>query len=87
MRAHYVMGMIERTLPEMLTPAANVSPNAASDSSVESENSAAMAVFDERNVAAAPDAPSAELSEAQARPRLDPTRYGDWELNGKCVDF
>ena len=20
-------------------------------------------------------------------PRLDPTRYGDWELNGKCVDF
>ena len=19
--------------------------------------------------------------------RLDPTRYGDWELNGKCVDF
>ena len=19
--------------------------------------------------------------------RLEPTRYGDWELNGKCVDF
>jgi hypothetical protein len=19
--------------------------------------------------------------------RLDPTRYGDWEINGKCVDF
>lgn len=19
--------------------------------------------------------------------RLDPTRYGDWEMNGKCVDF
>ena len=18
---------------------------------------------------------------------LDPTRYGDWEINGKCVDF
>lgn len=18
---------------------------------------------------------------------LDPTRYGDWELNGRCVDF
>jgi len=30
------------------------------------------------------DAPPAE---APARPRLDPTRYGDWELNGKCVDF
>ena len=30
---------------------------------------------------------SDELAEAPARPRLDPTRYGDWELNGKCVDF
>jgi hypothetical protein len=33
--------------------------------------------------------PAVEASEAPppARPRLDPTRYGDWELNGKCVDF
>ena len=36
----------------------------------------------------------AELMETEAAPsekpekvRLDPTRYGDWELNGKCVDF
>jgi hypothetical protein len=29
------------------------------------------------------DAPA----ESSTRPRLDPTRYGDWELNGKCVDF
>ncbi len=21
------------------------------------------------------------------KPKLDPTRYGDWEMNGKCVDF
>lgn len=21
------------------------------------------------------------------RERLEPTRYGDWEMNGKCVDF
>ncbi|MBN8727372.1 MAG: DUF1674 domain-containing protein [Xanthomonadales bacterium] len=20
-------------------------------------------------------------------PRLDPTRYGDWEKNGRCIDF
>ena len=20
-------------------------------------------------------------------PRLDPTRYGDWERNGRCIDF
>jgi hypothetical protein len=20
-------------------------------------------------------------------PELSPTRYGDWEINGKCIDF
>ncbi|HEX7111766.1 MAG TPA: DUF1674 domain-containing protein [Mizugakiibacter sp.] len=30
--------------------------------------------------AAAPDA-------EQSRPRPDPTRYGDWEKNGRCIDF
>lgn len=24
---------------------------------------------------------------AQERPALDPTRYGDWEKNGRCIDF
>lgn len=29
-----------------------------------------------------------EIAEQPTRPpRLEPTRYGDWELNGKCVDF
>jgi hypothetical protein len=23
----------------------------------------------------------------EARPALDPTRYGDWEKNGRCIDF
>lgn len=36
-------------------------------------------------------APAAEAKPDEtvaAKPeRLDPTRYGDWELNGKCVDF
>ncbi|MGI9223738.1 MAG: DUF1674 domain-containing protein [Woeseiaceae bacterium] len=33
-------------------------------------------------------------SEAEDRPKefggrggLDPTRYGDWEKNGRCIDF
>ncbi|MEO6102383.1 MAG: DUF1674 domain-containing protein [Pseudoxanthomonas sp.] len=26
-------------------------------------------------------------SPAPAAPRLDPTRYGDWERNGRCIDF
>lgn len=39
------------------------------------------------------DAESAEpaaLSSAKeigGRPGLDPTRYGDWEKNGRCIDF
>ncbi|MEO9078829.1 MAG: DUF1674 domain-containing protein [Rhodanobacter sp.] len=23
----------------------------------------------------------------EKRPALDPTRYGDWEKNGRCIDF
>lgn len=38
--------------------------------------------------AAAPvEAVDAGDAPAPKAPRLDPTRYGDWELNGKCVDF
>ncbi|HCK76628.1 MAG TPA: DUF1674 domain-containing protein [Gammaproteobacteria bacterium] len=22
-----------------------------------------------------------------SRPKVDPTRYGDWERNGRCIDF
>lgn len=35
-----------------------------------------------------PTPPETEEAEAAPqKPRLEPTRYGDWELNGKCVDF
>ena len=27
-----------------------------------------------------------DLNEAQP-PKPDPTRYGDWEKNGRCIDF
>lgn len=30
---------------------------------------------------------AAETPAEPKKPRLDPTRYGDWELNGKCIDF
>ena len=29
--------------------------------------------------------PSSELESKSTRP--DPTRYGDWELKGRCIDF
>ena len=46
---------------------------------------------------ATPRADPAQLAPAQAAPSLppeiggrqgpDPTRYGDWELRGRCIDF
>ena len=34
----------------------------------------------------APEAPVAP-AEIGGREGLDPTRYGDWEKNGRCIDF
>ncbi|MET0331190.1 MAG: DUF1674 domain-containing protein [Dyella sp.] len=33
--------------------------------------------------------PASAVHEAKpvARPAPDPTRYGDWEKNGRCIDF
>lgn len=36
------------------------------------------------------ETPETEASGCASKPkaeRLEPTRYGDWEMNGKCVDF
>ncbi|NOX71001.1 MAG: DUF1674 domain-containing protein [Gammaproteobacteria bacterium] len=30
---------------------------------------------------------SGSEKEIGGRPGLDPTRYGDWEKNGRCIDF
>jgi len=32
-----------------------------------------------------PDVPAVEIGGRASG--LDPTRYGDWELNGRCIDF
>jgi hypothetical protein len=36
-----------------------------------------------------PTPSSVEPAEGATTPRapLDPTRYGDWEKNGRCIDF
>ena len=34
-----------------------------------------------------PEQTPVEEPETPRKERLEPTRYGDWELNGKCVDF
>jgi len=37
---------------------------------------------------ASPEArPAGAAPEFGGRPGLDPTRYGDWEKNGRCIDF
>ncbi|WP_439655176.1 DUF1674 domain-containing protein [Thermomonas alba] len=40
-------------------------------------------------VAAAPKHPAErpDRIEIGGRGGLDPTRYGDWEKNGRCIDF
>ena len=32
-------------------------------------------------------APAPVVPETGGRGGLDPTRYGDWEKNGRCIDF
>jgi hypothetical protein len=34
-----------------------------------------------------PAAPAPVAKEVGGREGLDPTRYGDWEKNGRCIDF
>jgi len=33
------------------------------------------------------DAPASEVTEIGGRKGPEPTRYGDWEKNGRCIDF
>jgi hypothetical protein len=37
-----------------------------------------------RSTVAVPGHPSKEVG---GRPGPEPTRYGDWERNGRCIDF
>jgi hypothetical protein len=37
--------------------------------------------------ASAPIAEAAPATEIGGREGPDPTRYGDWEKNGRCIDF
>lgn len=34
-----------------------------------------------------PAPPVTGAKEVGGRPGPDPTRYGDWEKNGRCIDF
>ena len=50
-------------------------------------------IGDTAHVPAAPEAPVPPAEPAPRAPEIggrdgpDPTRYGDWEKNGRCIDF
>ena len=50
-------------------------------------------IGDTAHVPAAPEAPVPPVEPAPQAPETggregpDPTRYGDWEKNGRCIDF
>ena len=48
----------------------------------ESEDSKAETTVDSN-----PSADPAPSKEVGGRGGLDPTRYGDWEKSGRCIDF
>ncbi|HET7267248.1 MAG TPA: DUF1674 domain-containing protein [Oleiagrimonas sp.] len=34
-----------------------------------------------------PAVPATDKPASKPQPHPDPTRYGDWEKNGRCIDF
>ncbi|ULU27889.1 DUF1674 protein [Dyella terrae] len=57
--------------------------NTMSDTSSQTESKPASAPAEPTAVPAVPD--TGKTSKEQPAP--DPTRYGDWEKNGRCIDF
>jgi hypothetical protein len=55
-----------------------------SESPASAENSVAAQLAGEQPPGVSPDAVATSPRKEQA---LDPTRYGDWEKNGRCIDF
>jgi hypothetical protein len=54
-----------------------------SDTTSQTESKPASAPAEQVPV---PAVPAPEKTPAE-RPAPDPTRYGDWEKNGRCIDF
>ena len=44
-------------------------------------------VQDKRNETLSPEDHSKPSTEQPDSHTVDPTRYGDWEINGRCIDF
>ncbi len=58
------------------------------DSNNRDENGASAPKRPRRNIPPVPPAPGAAPVQAEKpAEKADPTRFGDWEKNGRCIDF
>ena len=55
------------------------------DTAPQAPPSAPRPAVEGSDVGGAGETPSG--AKADAAPRPDPTRFGDWEKNGRCIDF
>jgi hypothetical protein len=53
----------------------------------EPENTAPKPAAEPAPVAPKPAKPTETATETGGPKGLEPTRYGDWEKNGRCIDF
>ena len=44
-------------------------------------------IKEENNVPLPPDEEKPEAVKEPPTPKPEPTRFGDWEINGRCIDF
>ena len=68
-------------------PARPVAPMPPSTQTAQANNEPEAAVVDETPAAAATDKTENTVKEIGGPKGPEPTRYGDWERKGRCVDF
>ncbi|NNC99849.1 MAG: DUF1674 domain-containing protein [Gammaproteobacteria bacterium] len=68
------------------TEAANASENAKDDSNALPAVHQSDRHSENRSDIIVPET-AADSPQSADRKRLDPTRYGDWEKDGRCIDF
>jgi len=55
---------------------------------IDSEQSSVQGDIHRRDAVKIDSRPTEDVSTDESKSRkVDPTRYGDWERNGRCIDF
>jgi hypothetical protein len=78
----------------MGTPTAMSTPNSPVREAIFWQNRSVTPISEVKNEMDSAELTEATLPAAEIKPREvggregpDPTRYGDWELKGRCIDF